>query len=164
MCFSRTLKFNRCQPALLQNLFLLRCCCHSINCFLSTPYDQIFWYLQQFSVKISNGLHTAIVQFKWIKFDFLLNINFWTGTHICTYIHRHKRGHIFLIIRPIRCTNFSSLFLDWNSTCFGQFLCPSSGVFHCTHNSVYRVLLLTRYQETCTTYTTAVCTVKNSWR
>jgi len=27
------------------------------------------------------------------------------------------------------------LLLEWNSTCFGQFLCPSSGVFHCTHNS-----------------------------
>jgi hypothetical protein len=26
--------------------------------------------------------------------------------------------------------------LRWNSTCFGQFLCPSSGVFHCTHNNV----------------------------
>ena len=34
----------------------------------------------------------------------------------------------FLIIKPTRCTNFSNLFLQWNSTCFGQFLCPSSGV------------------------------------
>jgi len=24
-----------------------------------------------------------------------------------------------------------------NSTCFGQFLCPSSGVFHCTHSKLY---------------------------
>jgi len=38
---------------------------------------------------------------------------------------------LFLIIRPARCTNFSNLFLEWNSTCVGQFLCPSSGVFHC---------------------------------
>jgi hypothetical protein len=42
---------------------------------------------------------------------------------------------IFLIIKPTRFTNFSNLFLEWNSTCFGQFLCPSSGVFHCTHSS-----------------------------
>jgi len=35
----------------------------------------------------------------------------------------------FLIIKPTRCTNFSNLFLEWNSTCFRQFLCPSSGVF-----------------------------------
>jgi hypothetical protein len=38
----------------------------------------------------------------------------------------------FLIIKPIRCINFSNLFWKWNSTCFGQFLCPSSGVIHCT--------------------------------
>ena len=41
----------------------------------------------------------------------------------------------FLIIKPTRCTNFSNLFLEWNSACFGQFLCPSSGVFHCTHSN-----------------------------
>jgi len=41
-------------------------------------------------------------------------------------VHRDK----FLIIKPTRCTNFSNSFLEWNSTCFGQFLCPSSGVFH----------------------------------
>jgi len=28
----------------------------------------------------------------------------------------------------------ASLFLEGNSTCFGQFLCPSSGDFHCTHS------------------------------
>jgi len=38
-------------------------------------------------------------------------------------------------MKPTRCSNFSYLFLEWNSTCFGQFLCPSSGVFHCTHSS-----------------------------
>ena len=33
----------------------------------------------------------------------------------------------FFMIRPTRCTNFANLFLAWNSTCFGQCLCPSSG-------------------------------------
>jgi hypothetical protein len=33
------------------------------------------------------------------------------------------------LIKPNRCTNLSNLFLEWNSTCFGQFLCPSTGVF-----------------------------------
>jgi len=28
----------------------------------------------------------------------------------------------------MRCTNFSNLFLESNSTCFGQVYCPSSGV------------------------------------
>jgi hypothetical protein len=34
--------------------------------------------------------------------------------------------------------DFSNLFLEWNSSCFGQFLCPSSGVFHCTHSKGIR--------------------------
>jgi len=70
-----------------------------------------------------------------------------------------------LIIKPTRCTNFSNLFLEKkNSTCFGQFLCPSSGVFHCTHsNGICHTGLLTAWQQTCMTYTIAVCTVKNSW-
>jgi len=43
-----------------------------------------------------------------------------------------------------RCTNFSNLFLEQNSTCFGQFLCPSSGVFYCTHsNGICHTGLLT---------------------
>jgi len=41
----------------------------------------------------------------------------------------------FLIIKQTRCTNFSNLFLEWNSTCFGQFLCPSSGIGPCTQSN-----------------------------
>ena len=59
-------------------------------------------------------------------------------------VHRDK----FLIIKPTRCTDFSILFLKWNSTCFGQFLCPSSGVFHCTHsNDIYHTGLLTACRQ-----------------
>ena len=48
----------------------------------------------------------------------------------------NKNSLAFLIIKPTRCTNFTSSFLDWKSTCFGQFLCPSSSVvFHCTHSN-----------------------------
>jgi len=46
-------------------------------------------------------------------------------------VHRVK----FLMKKPTRCTNFSNLFLYWKSTCFGPFLCPSSGVVHCTHSN-----------------------------
>jgi len=54
----------------------------------------------------------------------------------------------FLITKPTRCTNFSHLFLEWNSTCFGQFLCPSSGVFHCTHsNGICHTGLLTACKD-----------------
>jgi hypothetical protein len=37
----------------------------------------------------------------------------------------------FFLIKPTDPIIFPSLFLSRNSTCFGQFLCPSSGVFHC---------------------------------
>jgi len=53
-----------------------------------------------------------------------------------------------LITKPTRCTNFSNLFLEQNSTCFGQFLCPSSGVFHCTHsNGICHTGLLTACEQ-----------------
>jgi hypothetical protein len=53
------------------------------------------------------------------------------------------------IMKPTRCTNFSNLFLKWKSTCFGQFLCPSSGVFHCTHsNGICHKPLLRVHQKT----------------
>ena len=35
----------------------------------------------------------------------------------------------YFIIKPTRCTNFANLFLALNSTCFGQFVCPSSGIY-----------------------------------
>jgi len=90
-----------------------------------------------------------------------------------------SRLYNFHIIKPTRCTDFSILF--WNETaCFGQFLCPSSGVFHCTHSNGIRhislrtackqdqdgtmLILLKSCQQTCMTYTIAVCTVKNSLR
>jgi len=55
---------------------------------------------------------------------------------------------IFLIIKPTRCINYSNLFLEWKSTCFGQFLCPSSGVFHCRHcNGICHTGLLTACEQ-----------------
>jgi hypothetical protein len=67
-------------------------------------------------------------------------------------MHRVK----FLIIKPSRCTNFSNLFLEWNSTCFGQFLCPSLGLFFTVHTSSI-LILLASCQQTCMAYTIAVC-------
>ena len=47
-----------------------------------------------------------------------------------------------------KCINFSNLFLEWNSTCFGQFLWPSSGVFHCTYsNGICHTGLLTACEQ-----------------
>jgi hypothetical protein len=54
----------------------------------------------------------------------------------------------FLIIKPTRCIEFSNLFSEWNSTCFGQLLCPSSRVFHCTHsNGIRHTCLLTACEQ-----------------
>jgi hypothetical protein len=58
-------------------------------------------------------------------------------------VHRVK----FLIIKPTRCTDFSNLFSERNSTCFGQFLCPSSGVFHCTHRNGVCHTACEQYQD-----------------
>jgi len=53
-----------------------------------------------------------------------------------------------LKIKPTRCTNFSNLFLEENSTCFGLFLCPSSAVFHRTHsNGICHTGLLTACEQ-----------------
>jgi hypothetical protein len=66
--------------------------------------------------------------------------SFWNVQYTCILI--------FLIIKQTRCTNFSNLFLEWNSICFGQFLCPSSGVSHCTHgNGICHTGLLTACKQ-----------------
>jgi len=59
-------------------------------------------------------------------------------------VHHDK----FLKITPTRCTNFSNLFLEWNCTCFRQFLCPSTGVLHCTRcNGICQTGLLTACEQ-----------------
>ena len=46
-----------------------------------------------------------------------------TKSDVHVTVHQDK----FPTLKPTRCTNFSNLFLEWNSICFGQFLYPSSG-------------------------------------
>ena len=80
----------------------------------------------------------------------------------------------FLIIKPTRCTNFSNLFLEWNSTCFGQFLCPSWGIFHCIHSNgicytglltaVSRIGMELDYQEFFTVHTAMVYVIQVCWQ
>ena len=87
----------------------------------------------------------------------------------------------FFITKSTRCTNFTNLF--WYETiCFEQFVCPSSGVYSLYTQQWYMsyrfvdsfraagpgwkcnstlVLLLESCLQTCTTYTVVECTVKD---
>ena len=71
--------------------------------------------------------HTHYWFYDW-SYVVLANANFVSITN-------SRKRLTFLTIKPTRCTNLSNLFLEWNSTGFGQFLCPSSGVLHCTHSN-----------------------------
>jgi hypothetical protein len=89
----------------------------------------------------------------------------------------YPRTHIFHVHKAICHRDLlTACDQDENSICFGQFLCPSSGVFHCTHkNCVCHTDLLTaceqdqnetavpswsRCQQNSMTYTIAVCTME----
>jgi len=77
---------------------------------------------------------------------FLSKVELYMSLSIMEDFVVETHGHVpfILIIKPTRGTNFSNLFLDQISTCFGQFLCPTSGAFHCTHsNGIYHTGLLT---------------------
>ena len=54
----------------------------------------------------------------------------WTTQEM--YVHNYYKKSCNKIKRSI---NFSYLFLEQDSTCFGQFLCPSPGVQHCKHSN-----------------------------
>ena len=107
-------------------------------------------------------------RWSWYKYKRQYWVVYLTFFDIHVTVQRGK----FLIIKPTRFTDFSNLFLQWNSTCFGQFHCTSSGVYHCTHsNGIWHtglltaceqehMLLLESSQQTCMTHTIAVCTVK----
>ena len=111
------------------------------------------------TIRLSISLRSAVdfLHVACIKYKHMLIYNF----VVRVTVHRDK----FPYNKPTRCTNFSKFILEGNSACFGQFLCPSSGVFYCTHSSTYRFAdsLRASCQKTCVTYTIAVCAVKNFW-
>jgi len=80
------------------------------------------------------------------EYNVFVSYLFWSTTIFDVQVTVHRVT--FLIIKPTRCTNFSNLFLEWMSTCFGHFLCPSSGVFHYTQsNSICHTSLLTACEQ-----------------
>jgi hypothetical protein len=99
-----------------------------------------FCYVVRKGMKESRRLHYSYFSVMKFKHNNVVCVDFregwrritldWTSDVHVT-VHRDKS----LIIKPNRCTNFWNLFLDWYFICFAQFLCPSSGAFHCTHSS-----------------------------
>jgi len=102
-----------------------------------TKFSKCSWNVHHFTVAV--GIHNAI---------FLLYVRlFCTSmirqqyTHVasqnavCNCLHHLAFRWPCIVINSYNKTkhmhSFLNLFLEWNSTCFGQFLCPSSGVFHC---------------------------------
>jgi len=88
----------------------------------------VVWKVGEIQPQIAHALNFSVKTQECLEFD----------VHVT--VHRDQ----FLKRKPTRYINFSNLFLESNSTCFGQFLCPSSAVFHCTHsNGVCHTGLLT---------------------
>jgi hypothetical protein len=94
-----------------------------------------------------------------------------------TSMYRVKQSSTNLfLIKPTRPTNLPRFyFVKKNSTCFGHFLCPSSGTFYCNSTLVYFLqvwwqlpstgsilTLLGSCHQTCKKYTNVECTVENS--
>ena len=116
---------------------------HIMKClFTGKSYNLVWFFLQGrvvlaplFYVNfadfwLADQLNSLVVVF--IDFQFLICFYLTNDTWMSA---NGKKPTLFLIIKPTRCTDFSNLFLEWNSACFRQFLCPSSGVFHCTHSN-----------------------------
>jgi hypothetical protein len=84
-----------------------------------------------------------VIEMRWITLTHSHTHTQFSSHPLCRlYVTMHII--ILIIIKPTRRTDFSNLFLEWNSTCFGQFLCPSSGVFHYTHTAVVYVIQFCR--------------------
>ena len=62
---------------------------------------------------------------RWRKVSF-----FWRTTQFCWVGCRtFRRIHFFICNKTKQMHQFHKFILAWNSTCFGQFLCPSSGIY-----------------------------------
>jgi len=94
------------------------------------------------------------------------------------YVHVTVHRNKFLYNKTNQMHYFHKFILAWNSTCFGQFVCPSSGVHSLYTQQWYMsyrfvdscragpgwncssiLVLLESCLQTCMTYTIAECTV-----
>ena len=99
--------------------------------YIITAFDRLEFELYSTRKKSSTLLDTHFTRCHWAVLLFAL-----LDLHVDLHVTLHRVQ--FLTIKPTRCTDFSNLFLELNSTCCGQFLCPSPGIFHCSHsNGIY---------------------------
>ena len=96
-----------------------------------------FWYFGKASVQSATTIFTVPASMKG---------SYWA---LCTYVNApNNYALLFPYNKPTRCTNFANLFWKWNSTCFRQFLCPSSGVIHYTlSNGICHTRLQTAFEQ-----------------
>jgi len=98
---------------------------------VSGCYGQGIKWTSHFRLMLKVRIHAAL-PFLPHTYSWYVVLSMWTA-----YLphHHHCCCHCFHSYnKPTRCTDFSNLF--WIKTvCFGQFLCPSSGVLHCAHSN-----------------------------
>jgi hypothetical protein len=81
----------------------------------------LYWYLNSERVSLAPEIGSRSCIFMNEPQD-STNPFFFTSMRLCILTN-------FFTIKPTRHTNFSNFFLVRKSICFGQFLCPSSGVY-----------------------------------
>ena len=100
--------------------------------------SHVTWMLFALHTPYSKFCNADLMMDNWPKH--VIKIKYNNKYIYCCIWHSEGRASWYILItKPMRCTSFKNLFLEWNSTCFRQSLCPSSGVQHCTHSNTYRL-------------------------
>jgi len=106
--------------------------CNTADCSPPTAFSVRFGSVRFSSVQFSS-VQFSSVQFSSVQFS-SVRLQATRGILIST-ARVNLNKFLILIIKPTRCTYFSNLFLEKTLHVSGQLLCPSSGVFHCTHSN-----------------------------
>ena len=111
-------------PTNVWELIAMRTCC-----------SELFklWPLHQLVIRITSCLYSHSYELQilclWNTVNTELTITPMLQIQITHFLRRFPK---FLFKKPKRPTNFPNFISSKSSTCFGSFLCPSSGLFYCT--------------------------------
>ena len=99
----------------------------------SNSHLQGIWQIQ-FHTKINKICTRCEIQFSEQCLLYYRTVHHFIWTVIS--VQGNKQDKMAITVLTIKQLDalISQIYLKWNSACFGQFLCPSSGVFHCTHS------------------------------